>query len=139
MKYMILIYGSQQDYDAMSGKAGSGQPSWSAADFAAMGSFMEQFNRELSESGELVDTRGLTAPVHARRIRFQAGAPVVTDGPYPETEEVLASYWIVDCGSFDRATAIAAKLAEVPGPAHLRDRAVIDVRPIAESRHELDS
>jgi hypothetical protein len=139
VKYMILIYGSQQDYDGMAGKAGSGEPGWSAADFAAMGSFMAQFNRELSESGELVDTRGLTAPVHARRIRLQGGAPVVTDGPYPETEEVLASYWIVDCDSFDRATAVAAKLTETPGPAQLRDRAVIDVRPLAESRDELRS
>jgi hypothetical protein len=30
--------------------------------------------------------------VHARRIRFRGGAPVVTDGPYPEAEEVLAGY-----------------------------------------------
>ncbi len=138
MKYMILIYGSQQDYDALVGKPAPGQPGWAPADFAALGSFMEQFNRELAESGELVDTRGLSAPVHARRIRLQGGAPVVTDGPYPESEEVLASYWIVECGSFDRATQIAARLAETPGPEHVRARAVVDVRPIAESRDELD-
>jgi hypothetical protein len=136
---MILIYGSQQDYDALAGKPGAGQPDWSPADFAALGTFMEQFNRELAESGELVETRGLSAPVHARRIRFPGAAPVVTDGPYPESEEVLAGYWIVECDSFDRATQIAARLAETPGPAHARDRAVVDVRPVAESRDELDS
>jgi hypothetical protein len=136
---MILIYGSQQDYDAMAGNPAAGQSGWSAADFAALGSFMEQFNRELAESGELVETRGLSAPVHARRIRFRGGAPVVTDGPYPESEEVLAGYWIVECDSFDRATQIAARLAETPGPEHARDRAVVDVRPLAESRDELDS
>src|SRR5580704_19532686 len=104
MKYMILVYGSQQDYDSMAGKPVAGKPAWSAADFAAMGTFMESFSKELAESGELVDTQGLSAPVHARRIRLRGGAPVVTDGPYAETEEVLAGYWIVDCESFDRAT-----------------------------------
>jgi len=138
VKYMILIYGSQQDYDALAGKPAIGQPGWSPADFAALGAFMESFTKDLAESGELVDTRGLTAPAHARRIRLQDGVPVVTDGPYPESEEVLAGYWIVECDGFDRATQIAARLAETPGPDHVRARAVVDVRPVAESRDELD-
>ena len=138
MKYMILIYGSQKDYDALAGKPAAGEPGWTPADFAALGAFMESFSQELAESGELVDTKGLTAPVHTRRIRLQDGAPVVTDGPYPETEEVLAGYWIVECQSFDRATEIAARLAQTPGPAHVRDRAYVDVRPVAESRDELE-
>lgn len=137
MKYMIMIYGSQQDYDALSGKPGTGQPGWSPADFAAMGTFMESFGKDLAESGELVDTRGLTAPVLARRIRLRDGVPVVTDGPYPESEEVLAGYWIVECESFDRATQIAARLTDTPGPEHVRDRAYVDVRPVADSRDEL--
>jgi hypothetical protein len=134
MKYLILMYGSQQDYD---GLAGSGQPAWSAADFAAMGAFMEKFGQELASSGELVDAQGLTAPVHARRIRLRDGAPVVTDGPYAETEEVLAGYWLVDCGSFDRATELAARLTGCPGPAQVRERSYVDVRPVAESQDEL--
>lgn len=52
-----LDYGSQQDYDALAGKPAPGQPGWSAADFAALGSFMVRFNTELAESGELVETR----------------------------------------------------------------------------------
>jgi len=92
VKYMILMYGSQQDYDALAGEAAPGKPAWSGQDFAAMGAFMESFNKELADSGELVDTRGLTAPVHARRLQLQNGVPVVTDGPYPETQEVLAGY-----------------------------------------------
>jgi hypothetical protein len=137
MKYMILIYGAQRDYDAMAGKPDRG-PGWTPDQFAAMGAFMEAFNQELAESGELVETRGLTAPAHARRIQLRDGAPVVTDGPYAESEEVLAGYWIVECDSFDRATQIAGRLTETPGPDQARDRARIDVRPIAESRHELD-
>ena len=139
MKYMILIYGAQRDYDAMAGKPDSGQPGWTPAQFAAMGAFMEAFNQELADSGELVETRGLTAPAHARRLQLRAGVPVVTDGPYPESEEVLAGYWIVECDSFDRATQIAGRLTETPGPDRARDRARVDVRPVAESRHELDA
>jgi hypothetical protein len=142
MKYMILVYGSQRDYDSMAGKPADGRPAWSAEDFAALGAFMESFTKDLTESGELVDTRGLTAPVHARRIQLRNGVPVVTDGPYAESQEVLAGYWIVECDSFDRATEIAARLTKIPGPDHIREdlrgREVIDVRPIADSRAELD-
>src|SRR5258706_107351 len=123
MKYLILTYASQQDYDGLAGKATAGGPAWSAADFGAMGAFMESFNQDLSESGELVETRGLTAPVHARRIRLQDGVPVVTDGPYAETQEVLAGYWVVECESFDRATEIAARLAQCPAPEGVAARA----------------
>ena len=139
MKYMILIYGAQRDYDAMAGKPDPGEPGWTAEQFAAMGEFMEAFNQELAESGELVETRGLTAPVHTRRLQLREGVPVVTDGPYAESEEVLAGYWIVECDSFDRATQIAGRLTETPGPGHAGDRARVDVRPVAESRHELDA
>jgi hypothetical protein len=139
MKYMILLYGSQQDYDSMAGKAAEGRAAWSAEDFAAMGAFMESFTRDLAGSGELVDTRGLTAPVHARRIQLRGGVPVVTDGPYAESEEALAGYLVVECESFDRATEIAGRLAGCPGPEEVRARAVVDVRPVAESRAELDA
>ena len=137
MKYMILTYASQQDYDGMSGKRDP-KTAWTAQDFAAMGAFMESFNHELAESGELVETRGLTAPAHARRVQLKSGVPIVTDGPYAETYEVLAGYWIVECESFDRATEIAARLADCPGPEAIRARAFADVRPIADSRADLD-
>jgi hypothetical protein len=131
VKFMILTYGSQQDFDEMAGKPGD-RPTWSQDDFVAMAKFMRQFASELRDSGELVETRGLSAPVHARRIGTRNGAPVVTDGPYAESQEVLAGYWIVDCESFDRATEIAARLSSCPAPDHVRERAYADVRPIDE-------
>jgi hypothetical protein len=131
MKYMILTYASQEDYDGMAGKP-TQAPAWTAEDFAAMGAFMEQFTNELVESGEFVSTRGLSAPVHTRRVQLVDGVAVVTDGPYAETQEVLAGYWIVDCASFDRATEIAARFAACPAPEHIRQRGIADVRPIDE-------
>ena len=58
-------------------------------------------------------------------------------GRTPRPQEVLAGYWIVECESFDRATAIAAQLSRCPGPADA-SAAVADVRPIMESRNELE-
>lgn len=134
MKYMILTYASQRDYDEMAGRPGDA-PVWTPDDFAAMGAFMERFNQELEASGELVETRALGAPVHTRRI---GGAPaLVTDGPYAETQEVLAGYWIVEVDGFDRATEIAARLAECPGPPEVAKTAYADVRPIVEHAGEL--
>ena len=104
-----------------------------------MGEFMKAFVAELAESGELVETRGLSAPVHTRRVRLREGAPVVTDGPYAEAQEVLAGYWVVECESFDRATEIAARLSSCPAPEHVRARAVADVRPIDDAMPDLAS
>ena len=137
MKYMILTYASQRDYDGMAGKP-SEEPVWSAEDFAAMAEFMEAFNKDLADSGELVETRALAAPVLTRRLPLQNGVPAVTDGPYAETQEVLAGYWILDCDSFDRATEIAARLAKCPAPEQVAATAVADVRPIADSAAELE-
>ena len=128
MKFMIQSYGTQQDYDGMAGKS-TETPAWSQEDFAGMAEFMTKFNAELEASGELVETRGLAAPVHTRRV---GPGTLVTDGPYAETEEVLAGYWIVECDSFDRATEIALRLAECPAPPHVLATAYADVRPIDE-------
>ena len=137
MKYMILTYASQRDDDGMAGKP-SEEPVWSAEDFAAMAEFMEAFNKDLADSGELVETRALAAPVLTRRLQLQNGVPAVTDGPYAETQEVLAGYWVLECDSFDRATEIAARLASCPAPEQVAATAVADVRPIADSAAELE-
>lgn len=137
MKYMIMMFGTQRDYDDLAGKPDN--PAWSGEDVAAMHAFMESWNNALVESGEFVDAQGLTAPVHARRVQLKDGVPVVTDGPYSETQEVLAGYTIVECASFDRATEIAARLAGTPHPANatLTHEWHVDVRPIAGSFEEL--
>ena len=131
MKYMIMLYGSQQAYNIMAGKATDGTH-LTPADFAPMYEFMTAWNQELVESGEFVDARGLAAPIHTRRIQLENGVPVVTDGPYAETEEVLAGYTIVECDSFDRATEIAAQVTKCPYPAGAPGDFVVDIRPLDE-------
>jgi hypothetical protein len=128
---MILLYGSQQDFDALAGRS-TGKPAMSAQQVAAMHAYMESYHQKLVESGEFVDAQGLTAPVHARRVQLQNRVPVVTDGPYPETQEVLAGFTIVECASFDRAIEIAAGLVNPDA-----DGEYVDLRPIVEDVAEL--
>jgi hypothetical protein len=134
---MILTFGSQQQYQGLVGQP-SQEPAWSQQEWAALAAFMQAFNQELVDSGELVETRGLSAPVHTRRVQLKGEVPVVTDGPYAEAEEVLAGYWIVDCDSFDRATEIAARLTSCPGPEQIRARAYVDVRPVDEHQPDFE-
>src|SRR5690606_39241351 len=97
------------------------------------------WNQELVESGEFVDARGLAAPAHTRRVHgVEGGVPVVTDGPYPETQEVLAGYTIVECDSFDRATEIAARVTRSPSPGEGASGLYVDVRPVIEGVGDLD-
>lgn len=136
MKYMILLYGSQRDYDLMAGTAGE-QADVSPEDFAPMFEFMESWTAGLVASGEHVDAHGLAAPVHTRRVRLHEGSTVVTDGPYAETQEVLAGYNIVECVSFDRATQIAAQLASCPYPEKAGSQLIVDVRPLVDGADDL--
>jgi hypothetical protein len=139
VKYIIMLYASQQDYDLMVGNP-TDRPAWDPDAVAKMHAFMEQWTGELVESGEFVDGQGLAAPAHTRRIQGgRDGAPVVTDGPYPETQEVLAGYTIVECDSFDRATEIAARVTECPSPSgEPNDSEYVDVRPLANYQSDLE-
>jgi hypothetical protein len=137
MKYMILTFASQQHYQELVGQPAEGR-AWTEQDWAALGAFMGAFNQELVDSGELVETRGLSAPASTRRVQLKQGVPVVTDGPYAEAEEVLAGYWIVECATFDRATEIASRLTGCPGPEHVRTRAYADVRPVDDHQPDFE-
>ncbi|MER7396340.1 YciI family protein [Streptomyces sp. NPDC000151] len=116
MKYMLMIQASQAHYDAMNGKD-SGKVRWSEGDLKAMFQFMENLNNDLAENGEMIDGQGLSEPAQARVVSpGKDGVPVVADGPYGETKEVLCGYWLLDCASLDRATEIAKRILQCPVP-----------------------
>ena len=90
---------------------------WSPEAFKAHIQFMQDLNRDLVKSGELVDAQGLTPPGQAQIVRCgPSGAAVVSDGPFAETKEFLAGYWIVAVDKPERAYEIAAKASSAPGP-----------------------
>ena len=83
----------------------------------------EEFQAELSASGELVATEGLGHPSVSSTLRMQADAVVVTDGPFAELKEVLASYAVIDCSGYDRAVEIACRVVAAIGD-------TVEIRPI---------
>jgi hypothetical protein len=104
---------------------------WPPGDLKAHTDFMHRFNRELTESGELVGAEGLAGPGQAKVVRASTrGAPEVTDGPFPEAKEFLAGYWIVDCESPDRAYQIAGRASAAPGPGGTPLNIPIEVREV---------
>ncbi|HEY6737863.1 MAG TPA: YciI family protein [Actinopolymorphaceae bacterium] len=130
---MILLYGSQEDYDAMAGKP-SNRPAMSQDEVAAMHAHMVKVNDALVESGEHVFAGGLTAPAQARRVRLRTGSAVVTDGPYPESQEVLAGFNVVECDSIERATEIAARFVDPT-----TEGAYVDIRPMVDGFEDLET
>ncbi|WP_240139366.1 YciI family protein [Streptomyces sp. MUM 178J] len=133
MKYLVMVQGAQADYDAMNGKASAYSPAWNEQDLKTMFLYMKAVNDELSESGELIDGNGLAEPAQTRFVgRDPDGRPVITDGPYGETEEVLAGYWVLDCASLDRVTEIAERVSRCPVPEGVPEYPVV-IRPIPDS------
>ena len=86
---------------------------------------MMAYNKELQDAGILVDLNGLHPPSMGARVSFRGGKPIVTDGPFTETKEVLGGYWVINVKSRDEAIAWATKC---PGG----DNETIEVRQIQE-------
>ncbi|MEV1023594.1 YciI family protein [Streptomyces sp. NPDC050264] len=132
MKYLVMIQASQADYEAMRGEPAEGRPAWGEKDLQAMYSFMEKLNNDLAETGEMVDGQGLAEPAKARTVALGSeGRPVISDGPYGETKELLCGYWVLDCPSLERVTEIAGRILECPGPEGSPAHPVV-IRPIME-------
>lgn len=133
MKFMVMLLGTQADYDAMRGESSPGAPAWSEDELAAMVRYMTALNKDLADSGELVEGQGLADPSRSRKVTADAdGRPVVEDGPYGEGNEFLAGYWVVDCTDVDRACEIAARAHACPVPAGTAAGPPVVVRPVSE-------
>jgi hypothetical protein len=88
MRVMLMIKGDPQPGAAPSEEL-----------LAAMGSY----NDELKEAGVLIEVAGLLPSAEGRRVRFAEGDRAVIDGPFPESEQLIAGYWILQLPSMDEA------------------------------------
>jgi len=132
MKYMLLM-----NYTPVSGVPPMSE--WAPEDARAHGEAMMAIHQELTASGELVGTEGLTGPEAAKIVTHDGvGAPVVTDGPFPESKEFLAGYWLVDVESEQRAIEIAARTSAAPGPGGKPVAKEIQVRPVMHAPPDMD-
>lgn len=132
MKYLIMIQSDQAAYDSQAGKSASNN--WTEAEIATMYSYMGELNNDLAESGEWVTGYGLGEPREAKLVSIQGGETVVSDGPYGETKEVVAGFWIVDVENEQRAIDIAARAHRCPVPAWATGEPPIVVQPIPEGQ-----
>ncbi|WP_435220343.1 YciI family protein [Streptomyces sp. Tue6028] len=104
---------------------------WAPGDIAAHFNYYEALTKELVASGEMVQFTGLADPRLARIVRSDgAAAPVVTDGPFPESKEVLAGFNVIDVASEARALEIAARISAVPGPGGVPTQQPVEVRQV---------
>ena len=125
MRFMLL-----QNY----GPVGSGcapMSEWAPGDITAHIQFQQDLNQDLLERGELVDAQGLAGPERAKFVVSDgATAPVITDGPFPESKELLAGYRLVDVDTLERALEIAAIASAAPGPDGVPVQQAIEVRQV---------
>ena len=104
---------------------------WTPGDIKAHIEFQQALNQELTERGELVDAQGLAGPELAKFVVSDGtSAPVITDGPFPESKELLAGYRLVDVETAERALEIAARASAAPGQNGVPIRQPIEVREV---------
>ena len=70
---------------------------------AARVAAMMRYNEALKDAGVLITLDGLHPPSTGARVSFASGKPVVTDGPFTESKEVLGGYWMIEVKSREEA------------------------------------
>lgn len=98
MRYMMLVYTKETE----AGLTPSQADELRAGHWAAM--------QEASRKGVLLGAEPLAPTSTATTVRMQAGRPLITDGPFAETKEHLAGYYILECANLDEAIEWAAKI-----------------------------
>jgi hypothetical protein len=86
---------------------------------------MMKYNESLKKAGVLLGLDGLHPPSTGARVSFSGGRPLVTDGPFIETREVIGGYWMIQVNSKAEAVQWASRC-----PAS--DNEVIEVRQVQE-------
>jgi hypothetical protein len=64
---------------------------------------MGKFNEELVKAGVMLAAEGLHPSSKGKRIRFEGGKKIITDGPFTETKELIAGFWLWQVRSMDEA------------------------------------
>ena len=124
MRFMLL-----QNYGGVESECAP-MYEWSPEEIKAHIDFQISLNRQLEELGELVDAQGLAGPDDVRIVVSDGTKVTVTDGPFPESKELLAGYRIVEVDTLERALQIAAQISAAPGQGGAAIRQRIEVRQV---------
>ena len=110
MKYLCLVYGPESDIAGMD-------------DHECLA-----YDRSIRESGHCVASEALEPVTAAKTVRVRGGEVNVMDGPFAETKEQLAGFYMVEAASLDEAVELASKIP----PARVGSIEVRPIRPIRE-------
>ncbi|MEQ4305799.1 YciI family protein [Plantactinospora sp. B6F1] len=101
-----------------------GAPTPSDEEMQTMMRETDRITAEMQAAGAWVFAGGLLSPESATVVRIEKGATTMSDGPFVETKEHIAGFWIIKCADLDQALGWAEKCAAACGP--------IEVRPFDE-------
>lgn len=118
MRFMMLVKASEES------EAGV-LPS--EHDFAEMG----KYNEQLVKAGVLLALDGLQPSSKGARVQFSGGKPTVIDGPFTETKELIAGFWLIQVRSKDEALEWARRVPFVDGEVEVRQ--VFDMEDFGEA------
>jgi hypothetical protein len=104
MKYMILIHSNPRSREIWE-RFSEEQRAAGLQDYAAL-------TEDLTSSGELVVSEALADPAMGRRVTVQDGRTMTGDGPFAESKEHLAGFFLIECDSMERALEVAARVPE---------------------------
>jgi hypothetical protein len=93
---------------------------------------MVKFNEELVKAGVLLAADGLHPSSRGKRIKFSGGKRTVIDGPFTETKELIAGFWIWQVKSVEEAIEWLARSPFGRGDSGMGDDAVVEIRPVQE-------
>ena len=106
---------------------------WTPEEISDHVQYMRDFAARLEGTGEYVDGQAL-APEGAW-VRYDGeGRPPVTDGPFPETKDLIAGWMVIDVESYDRAVALAGELSAAPGAGGEPIHEWLELRPFMAER-----
>src|SRR3954465_11854808 len=111
---------------------------WAPEDVEAHFAFLKHVGELLEKNGEIVDVQALTPAQTWVRYGGPDAAPVATDGPLPETSDLVAGWYMVDVESRERALEVAAHISSEPGPGGEPLYEWIDVREVMSGGHSDD-
>ncbi|HEY1991399.1 MAG TPA: YciI family protein [Gammaproteobacteria bacterium] len=112
MQYMLLIYFKETDPAAMD-----------RAEMAKVHQEYTAFTEGLKQRGQFIANHGLKPPSTATTVKVREGKTITTDGPFAETREQLAGYYLVEAGDLDEAIGLAES---IPGAR----MGAVEIRPV---------
>ena len=90
---------------------------------------MGKFNEELVKAGVMLAGEGLHPSSRGKRVVFSGGKQIVVDGPFAETKELIAGYWLWQVKNMDEALEWARRCPDpMPG-----EQAMLEIRPVFEA------